>query len=88
MNEETKWRVVIHQRYTYCHPGEMEARIHSTAIADLTIKAISAQEAMDKGDEWIKTMGIADAFVDEVNCEDVQMLDLTGSYQRIIPRSE
>jgi len=84
MNENTKWRVVIHQRYGLMNHG----RHRSTAIADLSIKAMSAQEAMNKGDEWIKAMGIVDAFVDEVGCEDVQRLDLTGSYQRIIPDEE
>lgn len=81
MSKETKWVVVVSQRY------DTNSGMRTSVIAELTVKAKTAAEAKAKGDEWIKANEITDAFVDSAECRDFQRIDLTEARFNVISYS-
>jgi hypothetical protein len=65
MNDETKWLAPVYQDYIVPRGGQT----CSTQVVQLSLRAASAQEAMDRANIWLRASGIEDAYVSQV-CRD------------------
>lgn len=72
MDENTKWLVVINQRYpvtSFIEPSCPTLVTGVTQLVSLSLGAGSAIEAGTKAEEWLEKSGIKDAYVSQV-CRD------------------